>query len=85
MCVFIDPPYNTGSAFEHYEDGLEHSIWLSLMRDLLEVIRTLMSDEGSLWISIDDNEIHYLKVLIDEAFGRSNFVASVIWQKLYPL
>ena len=74
-CVFIDPPYNTGSAFTHYDDGLEHSIWLSLMRDRLEIIRRLLSDDGSLWITIDDNEAHYLKVLCDEVFGRENFVA----------
>jgi len=80
-CVFIDPPYNTGSAFEHYEDGLEHSIWLSLMRDRLEIINTILSDDGSLWITIDDNESHYLKVLCDEIFGRSNFLANVVWQK----
>jgi len=80
-CVFIDPPYNTGSAFEHYEDGVEHSIWLSLMRDRLEIIRRLLSDDGSLWITIDDNEAHYLKVLCDEVFGRSNFVSTVIWEK----
>src|ERR1043166_8685953 len=80
-CVFIDPPYNTGSAFTHYDDGLEHSIWLGLMRDRLEVLRRLMSDHGSLWITIDDNEAHYLKVLCDEVFGRQNFIASVIWQK----
>ena len=80
-CVFIDPPYNTGSAFEHYEDGLEHSIWLGLMRDRLELLKRLISDDGSLWITIDDNEAHYLKVLCDEIFGRSNFVANVIWQK----
>lgn len=79
-CVFIDPPYNTGSAFTHYDDGVEHSIWLSLMRDRLEIIRRLLSDDGSLWITIDDNEAHYLKVLCDEIFGRSNFVASVIWR-----
>lgn len=78
-CVFIDPPYNTGSAFEHYDDGVEHSIWLSLMRDRLEIIRRLLSDNGSLWITIDDNEAHYLKVLCDELFGRANFVANVIW------
>ena len=82
-CVFIDPPYNTGSAFTHYDDGLEHSIWLSLIRDRLEVIRSLLSDDGSLWISIDDNEAHYLKVLCDEIFGRGNFVASIAWQKVY--
>ncbi|WP_373509015.1 site-specific DNA-methyltransferase [Thiocapsa sp.] len=80
-CVFIDPPYNTGSAFTHYDDGLEHSIWLSLMRDRMESIRRLLSDDGSLWITIDDNECHYLKVLCDEAFGRNNFVSNVVWQK----
>ena len=80
-CVFIDPPYNTGSAFTHYDDGVEHSLWLSLMRDRLEAIRTLMAEDGSLWITIDDNECHYLKVLCDEVFGRGNFVANVVWQK----
>ncbi len=80
-CVFIDPPYNTGSAFTHYDDGLEHSIWLSMMRDRLEIIRRLLSEDGSLWITIDDNEAHYLKVLCDEILGRNNFVANVIWQK----
>jgi adenine-specific DNA-methyltransferase len=80
-CVFIDPPYNTGSAFTHYDDGLEHSIWLGLMRDRLEIIRRLLSEDGSLWITIDDNEAHYLKVLCDELFGRANFVANVLWQK----
>src|SRR5580698_8453231 len=80
-CVFIDPPYNTGSAFAHYDDGIEHSIWLSLMRDRLELIRRLLSDDGSLWITIDDNEAHYLKVLLDEIFGRGAFVANIVWQK----
>ena len=80
-CVFIDPPYNTGSAFTYYDDGLEHSIWLGLMRDRLEIIKRLLSDEGSLWITIDDNECHYLKILCDEIFGRNNFVANVFWQK----
>ena len=80
-CVFIDPPYNTGSAFTHYDDGLEHSIWLGLMRDRLEIIRRLLSDDGSLWITIDDNEAHYLKVLCDEVFGRANFVCNAIWEK----
>ena len=80
-CVFIDPPYNTGSAFTHYDDGVEHSIWLSLMRDRLELIRRLLSDGGSLWITIDDVEAHYLKVMCDEVFGRANFVANVVWQK----
>lgn len=82
-CVFIDPPYNTGSAFTHYDDGLEHSIWLGLMRDRLEIIRRLLSEDGSLWITIDDNEAHYLKVLCDEIFGRENFVKNVVWQKRY--
>ena len=82
-CVFIDPPYNTGSAFTHYDDGLEHSIWLGLMRDRLEIIKRLLADDGSLWITIDDNEAHYLKVLCDEVFGRANFVANAIWQKKY--
>jgi len=84
-CVFIDPPYNTGSAFAHYDDGVEHSIWLSLMRDRLEIIRRLLSDDGSLWITIDDNEAHYLKVLCDELFGRANFVSNVVWQKKYTV
>lgn len=82
-CVFIDPPYNTGSAFAHYDDGLEHSIWLGLMRDRLEIIKRLLADGGSLWITIDDNEAHYLKVLCDEVFGRGNFVSNAIWQKKY--
>ena len=80
-CVFIDPPYNTGNAFTHYDDGLEHSIWLGLMRDRLEIIRRLLSEDGSLWITIDDNEAHYLKVMCDEIFGRKNYVTSAIWQK----
>lgn len=82
-CVFIDPPYNTGSAFEHYEDGVEHSLWLTMMRDRLEVIRTLLAQDGSLWIAIDDNEAHYLKVMCDEVFGRKSFVASIVWENFY--
>jgi len=81
-CIFIDPPYNTGSAFTHYDDGVEHSMWLTLMRDRLEQLKVLLRDDGSLWIAIDDNECHYLKVVCDEVFGRANFVASVIWQKV---
>jgi adenine-specific DNA-methyltransferase len=80
-CIFIDPPYNTGSAFTHYDDGVEHSLWLSLMRDRLEVLRCLLASDGSVWITIDDNESHYLKVMCDEVFGRGNFVASVVWEK----
>ena len=79
-CVFIDPPYNTGSAFTHYDDGREHSIWLSLMRDRLQLLRSLLSNDGSIWIAIDDNEVHYLKVLCDEIFGRNCFVGSVVWR-----
>lgn len=82
-CVFIDPPYNTGSAFAHYDDGLEHSIWLGLMRDRLEIIRRLLSDDGSLWVTIDDREMPYLRVLLDEVFGRTSFVAQNVWQKRY--
>ncbi len=80
-CVYIDPPYNTGSAFEHYDDSLEHSIWLSLIRDRMELIKNLLSPDGSIWISIDDNEYPYLRVLCDEVFGRSNFVCTIIWEK----
>jgi adenine-specific DNA-methyltransferase len=80
-CIFIDPPYNTGSAFEHYDDGIEHSLWLSLIRPRIELIRTLLTNEGSLWITIDDNECHYLKVMCDEIFGRQNFVATCVWEK----
>jgi len=84
-CVFIDPPYNTGSAFTHYDDGVEHSIWLSLMRDRLEIIRRLLSEDGSLWITIDDNEAHYLKVLCDEVFGRTNYKTTITWQRKYSV
>lgn len=79
-CVFIDPPYNTGAAWAQYDDGVEHSQWLSLMQDRLEIIRSLLRDDGSFWVAIDDNEAHYLKVLCDEVFGRSHFLCCVIWQ-----
>ncbi|MFE3837573.1 site-specific DNA-methyltransferase [Pseudogemmobacter sonorensis] len=84
-CVFIDPPYNTGSAFEHYDDGLEHSLWLGMMRDRLEILRNLLSEDGSIWITVDDNESHYLKVVCDGVFGRTNFVANAVWQKKYTV
>lgn len=80
-CVYIDPPYNTGSAFEQYDDGIEHSLWLGLMRDRLELLRRLLCREGSIWISVDDNEAHYLKVLCDEVFGRECFIADITWRK----
>jgi adenine-specific DNA-methyltransferase len=80
-CVFIDPPYNTGSAFAQYDDGVEHSLWLSLIRDRLGLLARLLTPDGSLWVSLDDNEAHYLKVLGDEIFGRGCFVADISWQK----
>ncbi|WP_462386389.1 site-specific DNA-methyltransferase [Acidovorax sp. Q11] len=82
-CIFIDPPYNTQSAFEHYDDKLEHSQWLSMMLPRLELLRDLLSEDGSIWVTIDDNEAHYLKVLMDEVFGRGGFVSNVIWQKRF--
>lgn len=82
-CIYIDPPYNTGNAFEHYDDGVEHSIWLSLMRERLVLLHKLLAKDGSIWISIDADESHYLKVLCDEIFGRRNFVDEVIWQRSY--
>lgn len=82
-CIYIDPPYNTGSAFEHYDDNLEHSIWLGLMRERLKLLWNLLSDDGSIWISIDDDERDYLKVLCDEIFGRRFFLNSMVWQKRY--
>ena len=80
-CIFIDPPYNTRSAFEHYDDNLEHTKWLAMIYPRLELLRELLSEEGSIWVTIDDNEAHYLKVIMDEIFGRKNFVANVVWQK----
>lgn len=82
-CIYIDPPYNTGNAFEHYDDNLEHSQWLSLIYPRLELLRDLLSEDGSIWISIDDDECHYLKVICDEVFGRKNFINNVIWQKKF--
>lgn len=80
-CIYIDPPYNTGSAFEHYDDNLEHSRWLAMMWPRLELLRELLSEDGSIWVSIDDREAHYLKVIMDEVFGRRNFAATIIWEK----
>ncbi len=80
-CIFIDPPYNTRSAFEHYDDNLEHTQWLAMMYPRLELLRELLAEDGSIWVTIDDNEAHYLKVIMDEVFGRKNFVANVVWQK----
>lgn len=82
-CIFIDPPYNTQSAFEHYDDRLEHSQWLSTMYPRLVLLRELLAEDGSIWVTIDDNEAHYLKVLMDEVFGRKRFIANCVWQKRY--
>jgi 16S rRNA G966 N2-methylase RsmD len=82
-CIFIDPPYNTKSAFEHYDDNLEHAQWLSMMLPRLQLLRELLSEDGSIWVTIDDNEGHYLKVLMDEVFGRGNFITNIIWCKNY--
>ena len=80
-CIYIDPPYNTGNAFEHYDDGLEHSIWLSLMRERLELLKNLLSDDGVIFVNLDENEHAYCKVLCDEIFGRINYIGDLIWQK----
>ena len=80
-CIYIDPPYNTRSAFEHYDDNLEHSEWLAMMWPRLELLRELLAEDGSIWVSIDDNEAHYLKVIMDEVFGRKNFIGNIVWQK----
>ena len=82
-CIYIDPPYNTRSAFAHYDDNLEHSQWLAMIYPRLELLRDLLAEDGSIWVSIDDNEGHYLKVVMDEVFGRGTFVASNVWQKRY--
>ncbi len=82
-CIFIDPPYNTKSAFEHYDDNLEHSQWLSMMLPRLQLLRELLSEDGSIWVTIDDHEGHYLKVMMDEVFGRKAFVSTVVWENFY--
>ena len=82
-CIFIDPPYNTQSAFEHYDDKLEHSQWLSMMYPRLVLLRDLLTEDGSIWVSLDDNEAHYMKVMMDEIFGRKNFISNVIWHKRF--
>lgn len=80
-CIYIDPPYNTGNAFEQYDDDLEHSIWLNMMYKRIRILHSLLSDDGTLWISIDSTEGHYLKVMCDEIFGRSNFVSDITYEK----
>ncbi|OMH29286.1 hypothetical protein BKD30_00920 [Tersicoccus phoenicis] len=81
--VYIDPPFNTGQAFDHYDDALEHSVWLTMMRDRLLLIRDLLAPDGSVWVHLDDAEMAYCPVLMDEVFGRANFIATVIWEKVY--
>ena len=83
-CIYIDPPYNTGSAFDYYDDGIEHSTWLCMIKPRLELLWNLLDeDTGSIWISIDDSEQAYMRVLCDELFGRRNFIAQIVWQKRY--
>lgn len=79
-CIFIDPPYNTRSAFEHYDDNLEHSQWLAMMFPRLSLLSELLTDEGSIWVTLDDLEAHYMKVIMDEVFGRTNFIWVAIWR-----
>lgn len=81
--IFIDPPYNTGNDDFGYNDKFNHSSWLTFMKNRLEIAVQLLSDDGSIWIIVDDIEAHYLKVLCDEIFRRDNFVANVIWQKKF--
>ena len=76
-CIYIDPPYNTGNAFEHYEDGLEHSLWMTLIRDRLEILKNLLSEDGTIFVQIDDVEQAYLRIMMDEIFGRGNFINTV--------
>ncbi len=82
-CIYIDPPYNTGNAFEHYDDNMEHTLWLSMIYPRLELLREFLSEDGSIWVSIDDDEAHYLKVIMDEIFGRKNFIEEVVWQRAF--
>lgn len=82
-CIYIDPPYNTRSAFEHYDDSLEHAQWLAMIVPRLTLLREFLAEDGSIWVSIDDNEGHYLKVVMDEIFGRRNFINNVLWQKIF--
>lgn len=84
-CIFIDPPYNTKSAFKEYDDNLEHSQWLSMMYPRMVLLHELLAEDGSIWITLDDNEAHYFKVMCDGIFNRKNFIADVIWQKMYTV
>jgi adenine-specific DNA-methyltransferase len=79
--VYIDPPFNTGQTFEHYEDGLEHSVWLGMMRERLLLIQELLSDDGTVWVHLDAAEVHRCRILMDEIFGPSNYLSTVVWQR----
>ena len=79
--IYIDPPFNTGQTFEHYDDWMEHSTWLSFMRDRLLMMKELLSKDGSIWVHLDDAEVHRMRCLMDEVFGADNFMATVVWQK----
>lgn len=83
-CIYIDPPYNTGEAFEYYDDNLEHSIWLNLMYARLQILRNLLADDGFFCCQIDDSEGHYLKTLLDEVFGRDNYQTTIYVRVRYP-
>jgi adenine-specific DNA-methyltransferase len=80
-CIYIDPPFNTGQAFEYYDDGIEHSLWLSLMRDRIEILHSLLDNDGLFWIHLDDSEVHYSKIILDEIFMRNNFVAHITYER----
>lgn len=82
-CIYIDPPFNTAQTFANYEDNLEHSVWLTMMRDRLLHLKKLLSNDGSIWVHLDDVENHRMRLLMDEVFGAENFVAEVVWQKTY--
>lgn len=79
-CIYIDPPYNNGEIYTHYDDSLEHELWLQYMEEILGKLKPLLKEEGSIWISIDDSEMHYLKVLCDKIYGRNNFISTIVWQ-----
>ena len=79
--VYIDPPFNTAKAFDSYEDNLEHSIWLTMMRDRLLHLKRLLRDDGSIWVHLDDSEVHRMRLLMDEIFGADHYIAEVVWQK----
>ena len=80
-CIYIDPPFNTGQAFEHYDDNLEHSTWLNLMYERFKLLYRLLEANGMFWIHLDDVEVHYCKVVLDEIFSRHNFVSHITYER----